>query len=407
MQNLDKFFIPSSAELEKALNIERTPFFFTSEALLRRDFEKINNAFSKINGKVYYAIKANYNPKILSSLKNFGIKGVDTVSPNEIRLAKDFGFDIVFTPVFASLEEIKYAIEHGAYLNLGSVSELKSLVENFEPLEFSLRVSPGIEAGENEKIKTGGDNSKFGIEKEKLLYAKELAENHGFKITGLHMHIGSGFYEPETFAEAVKVLTILARDFKDLKILDLGGGFGVPYRPGDKEIDIEAFVQAAKPFVDNLSEHLGRQIELRVEPGKYIVSRSTSLIVKVRHIKEKADNLFVGVDSGFNHLIRPAMYGAYHHAVNLSAIYRGDTEKVKAKIAGYICETGDVFSELELLNPKEGDYLAILSSGAYGASMSSFYNMRETAAELLLKENGEVVLTKKRASYEDIMRLFI
>ena len=407
MQDLkNKLFIPAREELEKDLEIENTPFFFTSEKILKRDFKRINDVFSKVGGKVFYAVKANYNPAILKSLKSAGLSGLDTVSPNEIRLAKELGFDVVYTPSFASREELEFALESGAYLNLGSISELEELVENFEPTEISLRVSPGISAGENDKIKTGGDDSKFGIEKEKLSLARELAEKKGFKITGLHMHIGSGFYDPDTFAEAVRVLTILAKDFQDLKILDLGGGFGVSYRPEDKEIDLESFVQKASPYIEALENHLGRKVELRIEPGKYIVSRSTSLIVKATHIKEKIANLFVGVDSGFNHLIRPAMYGAYHHVVNLSALHRGETEKVKAKIAGYICETGDVFSELEILRPQKGDYLAILSAGAYGSSMSSYYNMRETAPDLMLKENGAVALTKKRASYGDIVNLF-
>ncbi len=164
---------------------------------------------------------------------------------------------MVYTPSFASREELAFALESGAYLNLGSISELEELVENFEPTEISLRVSPGISAGENDKIKTGGDDSKFGIEKEKLPLAKELAEKRGFKITSLHMHIGSGFYDPDTFAEAVRVLTILARDFEDLKILDLGGGFGMQYKPKDKEIDIEAFVSSAEPFVKDLESCTG------------------------------------------------------------------------------------------------------------------------------------------------------
>ncbi|HHH12449.1 MAG TPA: diaminopimelate decarboxylase, partial [Candidatus Moranbacteria bacterium] len=140
------------------------------------------------------------------------------------------------------------------------------------------------------------------------------------------------------------------------------------------EVNIEKFADKASLHIGKLSEHPGRKIRLRVEPGKYIVSRSTSLIVKVTHIKEKSGNLFLGVDSGFNHLVRPAMYGAYHHVVNLSAVYRGETEKLPAKVAGYICETGDIFSELGISRPRKGDYLAILSAGAYGSSMSGYYN---------------------------------
>ena len=178
------FFTPSEKELDEALQLEKTPFFFTSESILKRDFGKINDAFSKIGGEIFYAVKANYNPAILKSLKAAGLAGVDAVSPNEIRLAKELGFEAIYTPVFAGREEISIALANDAYLNLGSISELEELVENFEPTEISLRVSPGIAAGENEKIKTGGDDSKFGIEKEKLFQAKELAESKGFQGNG-------------------------------------------------------------------------------------------------------------------------------------------------------------------------------------------------------------------------------
>lgn len=258
-------------------------------------------------------------------------------------------------------------------------------------------------AGEFKQIITGPLESKFGLELSDLKEAKSICAKYKVTIVGIHSHIGSGFYTASEFKKSVEAVCQVAEQFPQLEFLDFGGGLGVYYHPKDKPIDLKEFASAIKNTLKKFNSNTHKNIEIRIEPGKFLVSESTVLLAKVTTLKEKAGMLFVGLDTGFNHLIRPAMYDAYQHVVNIS---RPKGQKRNVQVVGNICETCDVFNKkVEVVDPKEGDLMAILVAGGYGTSMSSNYNMRGFAAEVLIK-NKKIILTKKRQDYRDIVRLF-
>lgn len=398
-------FIPTKAQSELIARKFGTPTFVTDKETLAAQVRKMRDAFGS-EAKIFYAIKANYNPHIVKALKNAGVHGIDAVSLGEIRLALELGFPperVIYTPSNPSTEELRQAGEYGVMQNLGSLSELKRYVGLFPNSAVSVRICPEVGAGEFEQVTTGNVESKFGISLSEVNAAKALADAAGVRITGVHCHIGSGFYESSAFRKAIDAVCTVAETFPDASFIDLGGGFGVSYRPDQKEVDIEELAKAAHASLAAFKEKTGRSLDLYLEPGKYLVSASTVLLTRITTIKEKGGRTFVGLDTGFNHLVRPAMYGAYHHIVNVS---KPKGAMRACVVAGNLCETGDVLNrDIELADPEEGDLLAILVAGGYGSSMSSNYNMRELAAEALLTGDGPA-LTRKRQEYEEIMGLF-
>lgn len=398
-------FVPTKSQAEVIAEKFGTPTFVTDHATLVAQVEKMRDAFGS-NAKVFYAIKANYNPHIVRALKDTGVYGIDAVSLSEIRLALELGFPperVIYTPSNPSTEELRAAGEYGVMQNLGSLSELKRYVDLFPDSAVSVRICPEVGAGEFEQVTTGNVESKFGISLSEVEEAKHIADAAGVCITGVHCHIGSGFYESAAFRKAIDAVCTVAEIFPDASFIDLGGGFGVSYRPEQKEVDIDELAKAAHASLAAFKEKTGRSLDLYLEPGKYLVSASTVLLTNITTIKQKGGRTFVGLDTGFNHLVRPAMYGAYHHIVNVS---KPNGTMRPCVVAGNLCETGDVLNrDIELAEPEEGDLLAILVSGGYGSSMSSNYNMRELAAEVLLTGDNPV-LTRKRQGYEDMLALF-
>ena len=402
-------FIPSKEQVENIANKYGTPVFVTDSGVIRDRTQKLLSAFDGLNMKIFYAVKANYNPHIVRVIKESGIYGIDTVSPNEVRLALSLGYtpeQIVFTPSNPSDEEIQKIGDLNVLQNLGSLSELQRFCKFFPNGKVSIRICPEVGAGEFDKIKTGGVESKFGLALSDLQEARIICDKSGVKIVGIHSHIGSGFYEASVFKKSVEAVCEVAQDFKDVEFLDFGGGFGVVYIPDKKPIDLKEFSEAIKDPLNNFKNETGKNIEIRIEPGKFIVSESTILLTKITTIKEKGGHIFVGLDSGFNNLIRPAMYGAYHHVINVSKEGSLDSKKL-VQVVGNVCETGDVFNKgIEMTDPQEGDIVAILVSGGYGSSMSSNYNMRELIPEVLIDE-GKERLIKRKQTYEEIVSLFI
>lgn len=399
-------FVPTKAQAELVAERFGTPTFVTDRDSLLAQVRKMRDAFGS-EAKIFYAIKANYNPHIVKVLKDGGVHGIDAVSLGEIRLALELGFlsdRIIYTPSNPSTEELRAAGEYGVMQNLGSLSELKRYSELFPGSSVSVRICPEAGAGEFEQVTTGNVESKFGISLSEVEEAKGIADAAGVRIAGVHCHIGSGFYESSAFKKAIDAVCAVAEKFPDASFIDLGGGFGVSYRPEQKEVDIGELSRAAHGSLAAFAKKTGRTLDLYLEPGKYLVSASTVLLAKVTTIKEKGGKTFIGLDTGFNHLVRPAMYGAYHHIVNVSK--PGGATRA-CVVAGNLCETGDILNrDIELADPEEGDLLAILVAGGYGSSMSSNYNMRELAAEALLTD-GEPVLTRKRQEYEELMELFM
>ena len=393
--------IESKTLLEISKNFG-TPVWVTDEKTIKNKCAEMINAFSKLNVKIFYAIKANYNPHYVKIIKDSGIYGIDAVSPNEVKLALSLGYEseqIIFTPSNPTDEEMKFVGEQNILQNLGSLSELERFGKMFTGSNVSVRLSPNIGVGEFDKITTGNNESKFGIVFEDFAEVQNICKKYNLTLIGIHCHLGSGFYTTTEFTQAFELLLNISNKFSDIKFIDMGGGFGVQYNPNKEEINLVDFAKSLEKKIKN------SPIEIRIEPGKFLISQSTVLLTKVTTRKAK-NKTFIGTDSGFHHLIRPAMYGAYHHVINTSKIGT-DAEIENVQVTGNVCETCDIFNDnINLQKTDEGDVLAILVSGGYGSAMSSNYNLRENACEVLVKENGEVKLTKKRQNYEQIIENF-
>lgn len=399
---MNEIFVPSFALAQKIVDQYGTPTFLTNAETLRDRVRRMKAALTWPKVGIFYAIKANFNPAIVKILRDEGV-GIDAVSPFEVEYALRLGFPaekIIFTGNNSSNEEIQLVAEKDVLLNLGSLSELDRFGKRFPGRPVSLRLTPSLGAGEHEKIQTGWDDTKFGILISDFPKAEAVIQKHGLKLVGIHCHIGSGFYHPEDFAQAAKHILDVAIHFPHLAFVDFGGGFGVRYFPDQEGIDLEKAYALVEPHLEAFSKKNGRTIEMRVEPGKYLVTESTVLLVRVTTVKPHGEQVFVGVNSGFNHLIRSAMYDAYHHAVNLT---NPDEEHITVALAGNICESGDVFNKkLKISNPREGDLLAITSTGGYGQVQSSLYNMRPYAAEVVVDGEG-VELVRKRQNLEELL----
>src|SRR3989344_3930269 len=337
-------FIPSKKISEEVVRKYGMPVFLTDALTIQNQAKKLLEGFSDFNIKFFYAIKANYNPSIVRVIKNAGIHGIDAVSPNEVRLALELGYkieQIIFTPSNVTDEEMREVGKLGILQNLGSLSELRRFCKFFPGNRVSVRICPAVGEGEFDQVVTGHRTSQFGLQLSDLKEVRDICAKHKVKIAGLHSHIGSGFYEPGIFKKSVEAVCRVAGQFKDLHFLDFGGGLGVHYPPGEKPIDLKKFARAIRGPLQRFNRKNKRNIEIRLEPGKFLVSESTVLLSRVNTLKEKGGNLFVGLDPGLNHLIRPAMYDAYHHIVNVSKT-KGFQKTVK--VVGNICET-DIFNK--------------------------------------------------------------
>jgi diaminopimelate decarboxylase len=388
-------YIPDHKFAESIVNEYGTPVFVTDVGILKNRTKLFRDAFGK-GSKIFYALKANYNPNILRVLKEMGIDGVDAVSPYEIQLAKQVGFSsnqIIFTGNNSDDAELKVVRDENVLLNIGSLSELERFGVLFPGTDISLRFNPGVGEGECHQVITGGMKSKFGILYQDIEQAKEIVNKHNLNIVGVHCHIGSGFYYTEKFQEAVHMIIDLATHFKNLKFIDIGGGFGVRYKPSESAINLKDFYHSIKNKLNKFNKKNGKEIDLFVEPGKFLVAESTCLLTRVSNIKRNNDTIFVGTDTGLNHLIRPSFYAAYHHIVNLS---RPKAPLHEVQIVGNICESSDILgNNIEIAMPEEGDILAILTAGAYCASMSSLYNFRPYAAEVLVDGDKHKLIRKR------------
>ena len=332
--------------------------------------------------KVFYAIKANPNPEILRSLRDCGL-GMECVSPGELRRVIELFPDmdrseILFTPNFARHEEYEEAFREGVRVTVDSLYPLQSWPETFEGRDIFVRVDLGEGSGHHQHVHTAGVRSKFGVGVEDLQALRSACERSRTRIVGLHVHGGSGIRDPLHWQRVASGLVELAGELKDVRVLDLGGGLGVPEKQGDAPLDLEALDKALAEVRQALP---GR--ELWLEPGRYLVSEAGVLLARVTQTKEKSGARFVGIATGMNSLIRPALYGAYHRIVNLSRLEEPGSELVT--VVGPICESGDRLGRDRLLpETGEGDVLLIANAGAYGYAMSSRYNLRDPAEEVVL-----------------------
>ena len=387
-----------------------TPLYVISESRIRENYRNIYNALVRNyeRTRIHYAAKANANLSILKILESEGAY-LDAVSPGEVFLALKAGFfpeKILFTGTSVRNDELSFLLNSKVTINIDSLSQLNRLLRMATPDLLSVRINPEVGAGHHEHCVTAGKDSKFGIWENDAVKAYKIAKEAGVERFGMHMHIGSGILSVEPFILATDKLLDMARKVHDqlgvdFEFIDIGGGLGVPYAPEEEELNLNLFTDRLLDlFRRKLREYdLGEPI-FCVEPGRYIVCDAGVLLTAVNTLKVTPFKRFVGVDAGFHTLIRPTMYGSYHHILvaNKLNLKAEDTYD----IAGPLCESGDLLAkDRKLPKVHEGDLLAILNSGAYGFSMSSQYNSRPRAAEVLV-EGGEYALVRERETVKGL-----
>ncbi|MDR2846229.1 MAG: diaminopimelate decarboxylase [Candidatus Methanoplasma sp.] len=382
-----------------------TPVYVTDEQRLRENYRNIYGAFAKhIDTRIHYACKANTNLAILTILAKEG-SGIDAVSIGEVRTCLKAGFrpeNIMYTGVNVSDAELKAVTDLGVMINVDSFSELERLAKINTTLPISFRVTPNVGSGHSAKVITGSEGSKFGIPKENIISAYRRAKELGFRTTGIHAHIGSGGQAVEPFTDSLEVLIKIVNQLKDegieLDFIDMGGGIGVPYRSNENEMDLDDLAL-------NLTDLVKEETDIRtliLEPGRYIICDATVLLARCVDVKDAGTKKYVGVDAGFNTLIRPAMYDSYHHVAIGNRFGKACTAKYD--VVGPICESGDCLAHDRVLpDPREGDVVVIYNAGAYGFSMSSNYNSRPLCREVLVN-NGEAELIREAEKIEELWR---
>ncbi len=404
-----KLFIGDAAASEIARKFG-TPAYVYDEETIRSKVRVLVEGISYRPFRIYYAAKANTNVHILRLIREEGkgMLGIDAVSPGEIEVALKAGFrpeEIIFTSTSVTDEEMKFAISKKILVNCDSLSQLERYGRLNPNSKVCFRVNPDVGAGHHGHVITGGPESKFGIWVAEVSKAFDIASKYGLRIVGIHEHIGSGILETAKFIAAMKVLLSIVEKnrerLKDLEFVDFGGGIGVPYRPDQKPINFTEFGASVSSLFEKFCANFGRKLTLVIEPGRFLVAESGALLCTVNTIKSTPAHKFVGVDTGFNHLIRPMAYGSYHpiYVVDKCASV---LKREKVAVCGNICESGDVFTrneegivDRELPQIAEGDILAILVAGAYGFSMASPYNTRPRPPEILVSGKNAKLIRKR------------
>ncbi|MCH1431806.1 MAG: diaminopimelate decarboxylase [Flavobacteriaceae bacterium] len=379
------------------------PVYVYEGAKIQQQYTRLKNAFSGVESlRINYACKALSNISILNLMRSLG-SGLDTVSIQEVQLGLKAGFraeDIIFTPNGVSMEEIEQVATMGVQINIDNLSILEQFGTKHPNIPVCIRINPHVMAGGNSNISVGHIDSKFGISIHQTPHVLRIVENTGMHINGVHMHTGSDILDIEVFLYAAEILFDTALKFKDLDFLDFGSGFKVPYRPGDIETNIEELGEKLTERFHRFCETYGKDLELAFEPGKFLVSEAGYFLTKVNAVKQTTSTVFAQVDSGFNHLIRPMLYGSHHEISNIS------NPKGKERfytVVGYICETDTFGSNRKIAEISEGDVLAFKNAGAYCFTMASNYNSRFRPAEVLWYE-GEAHLIRKEENFEDLVQ---
>ena len=332
--------------------------------------------------RILYAVKANFNASLLQAVDEAGVD-FECVSPGEVKWVEDVipGLDrdrILFTPNFAPREEYAWALERELQVTLDNLYPLQAWPELFQGRKLFVRIDPGQGRGHHEHVKTAGVHSKFGVPRFEVAELRQLVDNAGAEVIGIHAHSGSGILDPNNWRTVAGELVQIAEQFPGVVTIDLGGGIGVPEKPGDKPIDLAAVDATLAEIKDTYPQY-----RLWLEPGRYIVAQAGVLLTHVTQTKGKGEMRYIGVGTGMNTLIRPALYGAYHEIVNLTRADEPPSETVT--VVGPICETGDRLGSDRLLPPtEEGDVILIANAGAYGYVMSSRYNLREDTQEIVI-----------------------
>lgn len=394
MQTLENF------QLIEAAKTFGTPLYVYNTNKITEQYQKLKSAFNKPSTKFFYACKALTNISIIKHIKNIGCN-IDCSSINEVRLALHAGFNpsnILYTSNSICFSEIEEAKELGVHITIDSLSNVEKFGKKYgNSYPLSLRIRPNVMGGGNINISTGHDESKFGIPVTQLQQILDTIKMYDINIEGLHIHTGSEIENVNIFMLGINVILNIMSNFNNLKFIDLGSGFKVKYKLQDKETDLQLLSQ--KIYAAFEANEFAKNVEIWFEPGKFLVSECGYFITKVNVLKHNEEASFAGVDSGFNHLIRPMFYDSYHAIENISNP-NGDINEYA--IVGNLCETDTFAWHREINEIREGDYLCFKNAGAYGFVMSSNYNSRYKPAEVMYK-NNEFVLIRKREEFEDLL----
>ncbi len=380
----------------------QTPLYVYDSSIIKRQIDRLKNAFHVPDLGIHFACKALNNINILSLMKQWGV-GLDTVSIQEIWTGLEAGFkpsEIIFTPNSVGPDEVEMAIKIGVQINIDHIETLEYIGHHYPDVKIGIRINPHVMAGGHEKISVGHIDSKFGISIYQLPLVLRLVDTLKLKVNGLHMHTGSDILDAGVFNLASQILFDAARKFKDLEFIDFGSGIKVPYKQDDVCTDVEELGSILSESFHAFCKEYGRPLKLYFEPGKYLVSECGFFFVKTNVIKQTPSTVFAGVDSGLNHLIRPMFYDAYHHILNVSQ--PGGKPRVY-NVVGYICETDTFASNRVISEIHPGDILCFLNAGAYCFTMASNYNSRFRPAEVLVHE-GKHMLIRERETMEDLLK---
>jgi diaminopimelate decarboxylase len=393
----------SNKQLIAIANEFGTPVYVYHAEKIEEQFKKLKEAVKGSDSRFFYACKALTNINILKWMKHIGAS-LDCVSINEVMLGLRAGFepkDILFTPNCVDFDEIEAGKNLGVNINIDNISILEQFGNRYgNSYPVCIRLNPHIMAGGNYKISTGHVDSKFGISIHQLRHIERLVKTTNLHVTGLHMHTGSEIKDVNVFIEGLEVMFEIARHFQDLQFIDLGSGFKVPYQHDDPETDVNRLGAKVAEAFSEYEKETGRKLQIWFEPGKYMVSEAGYFIVKANVVKQTTATVFAGVNSGFNHLIRPMFYEAFHRIDNITNP-RG-AERIYT-VVGNICETDTFAWDRKLNEVREGDFLVFYNAGAYGFEMSSNFNSRLKPAEVLVKD-GEPKLIRKADVFEDLLR---
>jgi diaminopimelate decarboxylase len=389
-----------------------TPLYVYNESILRNRCRDLKSLISYSKFTVNYSPKANSSLELLKIVRDEGLR-VDAMSPGEIFINLKAGYkpeEIFYIGNNVNEDELNYAINAGVMISVDSLSQLELFGRLNPGGKVAFRLNPGVGAGHHEKVTTAGQKTKFGIEMSRVPQLKKIIKEYNLRLIGINQHIGSLFMDGKAYLESTANILSIALQFDDLDFVDLGGGFGIPYNKQAEQprLDLKELGGRLSDVINSWVKEYGKNIEFKIEPGRYIVAESGILLGRVNAIKTNYNIKYIGTDLGFNVLIRPVMYDSHHDI----EIYRGNgtpsQKEETVNIVGNICETGDIIAKQRKL-PEifENDLIGVLDSGAYGYSMSSNYNNRLKPAEVLIQADGVPRLIRRRDTLEDLVRNFM
>ena len=384
-----------------------SPLYVYDEKTLRTRAREMKNLLPNKNLKVDYSVKANTNIELLKIIKDEKLH-VDAMSPGELLFEKESGFnsdEILYVCNNVSEGELKEVINEGVLISVDSLSQLETYGKINPGGDIMIRFNPGVGAGHHEKVITGGKKTKFGVQKEFIDDVKKILKKYKLNLVGINQHIGSLFLDYNSYIEGVKNILEIASNFENLKIIDLGGGFGVPYH-NEERLDLEKLSSSLDKVLDEfLNNYDNKDVTFYIEPGRYIVCEAGVLLGTVTSIKDNYNTKYLGCDIGFNVLARPMLYDSYHE---MKVIQKNQNNKLETyTIVGNICESGDILGKDRLLSKASvNDAIIVYNAGAYGYSMSSNYNLRCRPAEVLITTDHKDILIRKRETLDDLLSLF-